>query len=372
MERLVFLGNNSFDTLRSVLLKFNAEKIFLIRGKNSYDISGARKYIESALTGLDRTVYEFFEFRENPKIEDVEKGLKYLSEYSADILVAIGGGSVLDMGKLIRFLYSYKGSITDNQFAKQRELLPFVALPTTAGTGSEATHFAVVYQNKVKYSVAHEAMLPNVSIINPVFTYNNPKYLAACTGFDALAQAIEAYWSVNATEESDRYAIKAIKLLWKDLPVAVNQKIQESMDRVSAGSYWAGRAINIAKTTAPHAVSYAFTTYYDIPHGNAVALTFPFFMKFNTSLDEQNYRGGIPFKKYQENIHKLFSLMEIDGTKLIETMQNYIKSIGLLVSINFNRELIVKNINVERMSNNPGYLSVDDIYMALNAVQIIQ
>ncbi|GHV66288.1 alcohol dehydrogenase [Spirochaetia bacterium] len=359
MIQTIFLNNNSPDALKSILDELNPGKIFLVRGKKSYELAGARCYVEAAVAGLKCDIYEFCDFEENPKIEDVEKGLHLLSEKGADIVIGIGGGSVLDMAKLIRFLYSYTGEITKNDFSKCNKLLPLIVLPTTAGTGTEATHFAVVYKNKVKYSVAHEDILPDYSIINPLFTYNNPRYLAACTGFDALAQAIEAYWSVQATKESDDYAIKAIKLLWDNLPSAVNLKKKECMDKVSEGAYWAGKAINIAKTTAPHAISYAFTTYYNIPHGNAVALTFPFFVEFNMNIDE----------KHKEKINTLFYFLGIDESKaIVPTMQSYIKSIGLLTSLHFDMDIILNNINIERMNNNPKVLSREDIYTVLNSI----
>jgi alcohol dehydrogenase class IV len=369
MEKAVFLGDTSSDRLSSILYTIQPKKIFLVRGKNSYEVCGAKSYIENAIADLKCNVYEFFDFAVNPKIEDVEKGLNYLSAHDIDMIIGIGGGSVLDMAKLLRFLHSYKGSILDNHFKKDLGLLPLIVLPTTAGTGAEATRFAVVYQNKIKYSVEHEAILPDISIISPTFTYNNPRYLAACNGFDALAQAIEAYWSINATAESDQYAIKAIKSLWKNLPVAVNEKIRKNMDNVSEGSYWAGKAINIAKTTAPHALSYAFTTYYNIPHGNAVALTFPFFMELNMNIDEENYKGILPFKEYKLKMDILFSLLEIDTSKLtFQIMKKYIESIGLLVSLSFDKEIIIKNINNDRMSNNPRIISQGDIFTALNSI----
>jgi alcohol dehydrogenase class IV len=369
MRQNIFLKNSSFTTLRSALLKFSAKNVFLLRGRKSYEICGAKEYFQNAIAGLHCSVFEFSDFEDNPKIEDVERGIEHISECSADVIVAIGGGSVLDMGKLIRFLYSFKGDIKKNEFVKQRDILPLIALPTTAGTGAEATQFAVVYRDKIKCSVAHSSVLPDVGIINPVFSYNNPRYLAACTGFDALAQAIEAYWSINATEESDQYAIKAINLLWSDLPAAVNHKIKKSMDSVSEGSYWAGKAINIAKTTAPHALSYAFTTYYNIPHGNAVALTFPFFMGINIHIEKANYKGIISFEQYKMKINFLLKIIGIGKTQLaVSILRKYIESIGLILSVQFDKKLIMSNINLERLRNNPNKILQKDILFVLEEI----
>ncbi|GHV43956.1 alcohol dehydrogenase [Spirochaetia bacterium] len=371
MKQLVFLGDTSTDRLHSCLHNIGSKKIFLVRGKKSYELCGAKHYIESAIAPLNCTLYEFYEFEENPKISDVERGLTYLVEQGADIVVAIGGGSVIDMAKLIRFFYSYKGDFKKNNFIKEKELLPFISIPTTAGTGSEATHFAVVYKDRVKHSVAHKDILSDISIINPSFTYNNPKYLAACTGFDALAQAIEAYWSIHATEESDSYAIHAIELLWKNMPLAVNSKIKESLNNISEGSYWAGKAINIAKTTAPHAMSYAFTSYYNVPHGHAVALTFPFFIAFNTNIPEKEYKGNITHKNYVEKINILFTILEVDKSDLISfVFQNYISLLGLSSVLGFDKKIIISNINMERMENNPRALTQKYINDVLDSIHL--
>ena len=118
-----------------------------------------------------------------------------------------------------------------------------------------------------------------MAVVYPQFTYQNDAYLTACTGFDALAQAIESYWAKGATNESRDYSVRAIGLLWKQLPQLIQSPTKELRNQVAEGAYWAGRAINISTTTAPHAFSYVFTSKYGYPHGHAVAFTFPFFMK---------------------------------------------------------------------------------------------
>lgn len=363
-----YLGDSSPDRLGLILHDIAPQKILLIRGKESYKLSGAKQYIESAVDRSCYIVYEFLDFSENPKIEGMEKGLDCLSANGADAIIAVGGGSVIDMAKLVRFFYSYKGNIRDNSYRKQKDMIPLIALPTTAGTGSEATSFAVVYIDKTKFSVSHEGIQPDFSIVNPVFSYSASRYLAACSGFDALSHAVEAYWNVHATEESDGHAMKAIRLLWENLPAAVNAKTRESMDSVSEGAYWAGRAINITKTTAPHAFSYPFTAYYNIPHGNAVALTFPFFMEYNAKMDEQSY-NGFDIKKYDKKINILLSVLNIENAEsACMVLREYIQSLGLLLSTDFDRETIAGNINAERLGNNPRKLMTRDVHAALDSI----
>lgn len=357
MKQQVFLGRNSIKELISILQIYSSKKIFLVRGKKSYGLCGAKAIIDEVLAVMPCQLTEFYDFEENPKMEDLERGLLLLQQCKPDIIIAIGGGSVLDMAKLLRFFYSYSGDYIGKEFTKERSLLPLIVLPTTAGTGSEATGFAVLYKDGIKYSVEHNDILPNFAIIYPLFTYTNTKYLTACTGFDALAQGIEAYWSVNATEESDEYANRAIKLLWPNLPLAVNTPTDEIRDKLSEGAYWAGCAINIAKTTAPHAFSYPFTTNYGYPHGHAVALTFPFFFKLNTSSYE-NLKVGIDRVKYANKVDFLQSLLEDDYL----SMNEYLQNIMLTKPIRFRKDdilHILKCVNEERLANNPIYITED-------------
>ena len=210
MIQQAYLDSDSIKEIIPLLKKHNAKHVFLVRGKYSYTACGADEIIKNALSVVDCNFTEFYDFSENPKCEDMEKGVELLKRSKADFIIAVGGGSVLDMAKLIRFFSCYQGDVTGKSFEKRGLLYPLIAIPTTAGTGAEATHFAVVYKNKIKYSVDHADVLPDYAIVYPQFTYKNSAYLTACTGFDALAQAIEAYWNKNATEESDEYATKVV------------------------------------------------------------------------------------------------------------------------------------------------------------------
>ena len=371
MRQQFFLGDSSISELLPVLRRYAPERIFLVRGKKSYVTCGAAAVMNEVCGILRCSVTEFYDFEENPKIEDVRKGLSLLVSSNSSLIVGIGGGSVLDMSKLLRFFYSYSGEATGCKFLKEKELLPLIALPTTAGTGSEATHFSVLYKDKIKYSVEHTDILPDVAIVYPPFTYNNPKYLTACTGFDALAQGIESYWNVNATEESDEYAKRAIQLLWPNLPVAVNAPTKQARDKVSEGSYWAGRAINITKTTAPHAFSYPFTTYYGYPHGHAVALTFPFFMQYNCMVRNSKLQCSLNVDAYNEKIKILCDLLSFSFMTTYGDMVKYIMKLALSlkkVGEPFNLELILSSINMDRLSNNPRIFSPEDVVSLIHSI----
>ncbi len=311
----------------SVRLKdIQATHVFLVRGKQSYEQCRAAVKMAEVQQKTGVRITEFSDFSANPKDEEALKGKQLLLEKKPDVIIAIGGGSVMDMAKLIR-----------HYAAEQGYYVPLWAIPTTAGTGAEATHFAVVYKEGVKHSVEAEDILPDAAILYPPFTYHNGAYLTACTGFDALAQAIEAYWNPKATEESRQYSIRAINLIYRQLPQCIAHPAETTLrDELAQGAYWAGRAINITKTTAPHAFSYVFTSKYGYPHGHAVALTFPFFMRLNGTADLQELLG-------------------FTAENAVQQMETYLLSIGLSVQLHDTVDVrgALQAVNLQRLANNP-------------------
>lgn len=347
-----FIGTTSIDNLEQIITDYNPKSVMLVRGKKSYELCGAKSIIEKIQSSLQIQIFDFFNFEENPKIEDLQKGLNIIAEQPCELIIAIGGGSVLDMAKLIRFFHSYQGDITDTAFQRKNDLIPLIAIPTTAGTGSEATHFAVVYKKNIKYSVAHQDILPNIAIVDPTFTYDNPSYLTASSGFDALGQAIEAFWNLNATEESDSFASKAIKILWENLPLAVYRANKEVRNKVMEAAYWAGKAINITKTTAPHAFSYPLTTFYKIPHGHAVAIMFPYIMQLN--LEYLCIHNEKKYNKFLSLNEEVGMFKQIDQ-EVKEQMQTYIENLGLHNNLKgkVDIDFITYFVDPIRLKNNP-------------------
>jgi len=220
---------------------------------------------------------------------------------------------VMDMAKLISIFAHQSGdfkTIVEGTSPLIAKKTPLLAIPTTAGSGAEATGFAVVYIGKQKYSVAHAFMLPDMVYLDASFSLKAGKYLTACTGLDALCQAIESVWSVNATGQSQAFALQAIKVIYENLEKAVQMNDVTAKENLQQAAYLAGKAINITKTTAPHALSYAFTSYYGIPHGHAVALSLPFFLNFNYHLDQDNCtdpRGADAVKFQKRTISRILT-----------------------------------------------------------------
>ena len=338
-----YFNEDSVLFLSEKVKEINPKSIFLVTGGKSFALCGAESLINKEFCGFKK--HYFNDFAVNPKWKDVQKGVAELRKTDSEIIIAVGGGSVLDMAKLIRFFNSYDGLPTDGNYAKRKELLPLFAMPTTSGTGAEATKFAVCYYEGMKYSVENSDILPDYALIFPSITYGNPKYLTACTAFDALAQSIEAYWSVNATKESEEYSFRAFNLLKNNVISVVNNPTEESRNAVSLGSYWAGRAINIAKTTAPHAFSYQFTSKCGYPHGHAVALTFPYFFDLNINAEKSQLQEGIDFGHYKQKM-KIFDGFDVKS--LIEEI-----GLGFKSLCGQDIDKLLAGVNVQRLRNNP-------------------
>ena len=325
MTQKAFIGNEAIKDWLQYMQSIAPRHCLLVRGKKSFGLCGGKKVIDELVGITNCDITEYSDFSVNPKYEEAISGVELFIASKADIIVAVGGGSVLDMAKLIRHMAAEKGYAA-----------PLHALPTTAGTGAEATHFAVVYIDGKKQSIAADDVLPDVAVVYPQFTYQNDAYLTACTGFDALAQAIESYWAKGATNESRDYSVRAIGLLWKQLPQLIQTPTEELRNQVAEGAYWAGRAINISKTTAPHAFSYAFTSHYGYPHGHAVALTFPFFLRLN-------------------GIKVLLDLLGFTKDAVVRQMERYISSLGLELDLTSVVDIpaTLREVNLQRLSNNP-------------------
>ena len=359
-------------TLNKKLKENKFYSILLLTGKKSYFDSGIKKYVEKSLTS-NFTIYLFNDFTSNPNVDDLKKGLKYIDGNKIDVILCCGGGSVIDFGKCLSFfakqMFSPEEYLSSNNGLKpQNMIIPIIAIPTTAGSGSEATHFAVLYWNKVKYSIASSMLLPKIVIINSLFSLSLTPYQTACTGMDALCQAIESYWSINSTLLSRNYSKSAIKIIFSSLDSAVNSPNIHNHEAMTRGAYLAGKAINIAKTTGPHAISYSLTSIYNIPHGHAVSLTIADFMTFNDNITKTNCNDmrGVEFVK---TINKEIATALGSGSLKSASVNilDLIRRINLNLSfknLGIKKEglkFILDNVNIQRLQNNPKKINTIDI-----------
>lgn len=377
MSQTVFFGTGSVSRLKEILDAEKPSHIFLVHGKNSYVSCGAAAVIDPLFQKYQVT--RFSDFDINPKIEDVRKGIALFKQSACDFVIAVGGGTVMDIAKSVSVLSSHSDA-PETYLAGKNEITPravtLVAIPTTSGSGSEATPFAVVYMNKIKYSLSHPCFLPDYTLVDPQLTMSLSPHQTACTGMDALCQAIEAYWSVNSTEESKQYSREAIPLALGHLSDAVNKPSLAAREAMAKASHLAGKAIAITKTTAPHAISYFFTTYFNVPHGHAVALTLPSIIVFNsgvTDADVTDERGSAYVKKAMRELVAIMGASSVEAAA--EKITALMKDIRLAVRF---RDLgvaekdhlrIAASVDLDRVKNNPRMLTSDALKKILEKIQ---
>lgn len=303
-----------------------------------------------------KDLVEFGGFSPNPKYEEVCDGVDCYKNNNCDCIVAIGGGSAIDVAKSIKaFCTMDAGQSYLDQKIKDNGVL-LIAVPTTAGTGSESTKYSVIYKDDVKQSVADPCLVPDIAILDEKFLLTLPKFQKACTLMDALCQAIESYWSVGSTVESKDLACQAIKLIIENYESYYFDNNVISARRIMEASNIAGQAIDITATTAPHAMSYKLTSIYGIPHGYAVGASLPFVWDYmNRNIEKCSDSRG---KQYL--ISALAELAKIVSSSKrgsgIDFMLNIMNELLLDIKVISNEEdidVLVDAVNIERLGNNP-------------------
>lgn len=256
---------NGIEHLREALE--DSKKVLLVCD-SSYPFLSIKDDIENM--GVPHVV--FSDFTPNPLYEDVCKGVDLFQTAKCDTILAVGGGSSLDVAKCIKL---YCQMSKDKLYLDQEYRdtgVKLIAIPTTAGTGSESTRYAVIYYDGKKQSVTHDSIIPNIAILEPKVLKTLPLYQKKCTMLDALCQGIESWWSVNSTDESkvlSRQAVETIMHWWREY---IFDNTDESAEHIMQAANLAGQAICITQTTAAHAFSYKVTSLYHLPHGHAVAV----------------------------------------------------------------------------------------------------
>ena len=358
---------NQFKDLIELISFIGSKKILILTGKKSFKKSASEKFIRGQLSFYSGEHTYYSDFQANPKLEDLNKAIEVLKPFEFDLIIACGGGSVIDFAKLLKIYVNKKELIEnfpENYSVPNKTNVSLIAIPTTAGTGSEATHFAVLYKDNIKYSVASDAMLPEYSILNSSICVNAAFKIKASCIIDAFSQAIESYWSVNATEKSREYASQAIMIINRNiLSYRQNHSKVEVTEEILRAAHLSGKAINISKTTAPHALSYSLTSIFKIPHGHAVGMMLGEFFVINELETEGKKLNCTNPKKHLSNMRNLRKMLGWgDPINCRDNWQKIMKYLGLDIQVKFkNKNKAIKelssSVNAERLSNNPIALS---------------
>ena len=269
---------NGIAHLQEILREAGCKKLFLVVDA-SYPFLNIKDTID-ALPVEEKVL--FSDFTPNPLYEQVCNGLERLEATQCDTLLAVGGGSAIDVAKCIKLAKLAKEGraalippLVSQQLPINGAKIPFIAVPTTAGTGSESTHNAVMYFKGAKQTVTNDEILPNYAVLEPSVLTTLPLYQKKCTMMDALCQGIESWWSINSTDESKAYSRKCVELIVAHWHRYIFDTDAEAATQMMLAANYGGRAINITQTTAPHAMSYKITSLYKLPHGHAVAVCLP-------------------------------------------------------------------------------------------------
>ena len=270
MSQRIFFEKASCSQIGSLMQAFGIQKYMLVHC-GSFQSLGIADFFEN----LGIPAVEFSSFSSNPKYEDILQGLALFRKEGCDGIVAVGGGSAMDVAKCIKLFGRQSPEADPLRQPYVDTHIPLIAVPTTAGTGSESTRFAVIYDKDEKQNVAHESIIPQAVLLDYSLLRTLPLYQKKCTMLDALCQGIEACWSVRSTSESrvlSRQAVRQIAAHWRHY---IFQGDNTSLEIMMRASNLAGQAICVTRTTAAHAMSYKITSLYGLPHGYAVALCLP-------------------------------------------------------------------------------------------------
>ena len=359
---------NGLAQLPAILKEVGCEKLFLVVD-SSYPFLNIKDAIE-ALEVNERVM--FSDFTPNPLYEQVCNGIELLKSSNCDTILAVGGGSAIDVAKCIKLaVLAREGNaaiippLVSAHVTCDGAKLPFIAIPTTAGTGSESTHNAVMYYEGAKQTVTNDGVLPDYAVLEPSVLKTLPLYQKKCTMMDALCQGIESWWSVNSAEESYEYSRKTIELIMTNWRRYIFDNDDEAAKQIMQAANYGGRAINITQTTAAHAFSYKITSLYKLPHGHAVAVCLPEIWEYMIGHMDKciDSRG----RAYLSDIFDLIakSMGCANPVKAIELFRQMMKEMDLKNPVALNREeeldVLSTSVNPVRLKNNPIQLSMEVI-----------
>ena len=288
----IIVGKGSLARLPEAAEKLGGKHGFIISGPHLNKMGIVASCSES-LENAGIKVDAYTETEGNPSVETVEKAAAFCKS-GADFIIALGGGSPMDVAKAVGVVARYGGSITEYEGGGRvpGDIIPLIAIPTTAGTGSEVTAFSVItdHSRNYKLTVFSYKLIPAYAILDPELLTTAPVSVAAACGIDAMVHALEAYISKDASHFSDAMAEKALELIGKNIRRYVADRTDiEAAEAMITGSLFAGIAFSWARLGDVHAMSHPVSAYFDVPHGVANAILLPTIVEYNALADRGKY-----------------------------------------------------------------------------------
>ena len=289
----IIVEKGGLAKLPEVAKELGGTKAFIISGPHLNKMGIVGKYIEALeAKGIKATAYTDTEG--NPSVETVEKATESFKESDSDFIIALGGGSPMDVAKAVGVVAKYGGSITDYEGGGKvpGDIIPLIAVPTTAGTGSEVTAFSVItdHSRNYKLTVFSYKLIPAYAILDANLLTTAPPSVAAACGIDAMVHALEAYISTAASPFSEAMSEKALELIGKNIRRYVaNRGDIDAAENMLVGSLFAGIAFSWARLGNVHAMSHPVSAFFNVPHGVANAILLPTIVEYNALADTGKY-----------------------------------------------------------------------------------
>ncbi|MEM3816038.1 MAG: iron-containing alcohol dehydrogenase, partial [Candidatus Bathyarchaeia archaeon] len=323
LPKKIIFGMNSSRLIGVEVKALSGSKVLLVTDNNLRTV-GVTREIEEVLSEEDLVFEIFSDIKAEPNIEFAEKVAEFARKNRYDLVVGVGGGSVLDMAKVASIAITNPGSVRSyiGVDLVKKPGLPKILMPTTAGTGSEVTRVAVITleDEEAKSAIISPYLISDVAIVDPKLTFSMPQKITASTGLDALSHALEAIMAVNANPITDALALQAIKVISEYLPRSYRSGDVESRVNMSLGSLMAGMAFANSWVCLGHALAYSFSVAYKVPHGVSCGLALPYAFKFNMpaishKIPQIAEAIGLPREAAADNklgeliMHRLLSLL---------------------------------------------------------------
>lgn len=311
-------------------------------------------------------VYVMDTVRSNPELDDLERAAQVLHKVSAEVIVAVGGGSVIDTAKVISAIltverqpFSLRSHLKNSGGELASSGIPIIAVPTTAGTGSEVTPFATVWDSvtRRKYSLTGANLFPQVALLDPQMTVSLPRTQTIMCGLDAISHAFESLWNRNATPITTMYATEALEIAIPTLELLATDlgNIYYRAEMLRASTL-AGLAISNSRTALAHSMSYPLTMYYGVPHGLACSFTLPAILQFNSEVDDGRLYElalSLKFHSVDEMYEHVKQLFDVLGVKSM--LAQYVRSVNQL------EDLVQQMLTPGRADNNLRLAGYDDL-----------
>ena len=290
-----YFGRGAREVLGEEIKQRKFKKVLVVTDKTLYEVGVTKKVTD--VLDKEKIDYEVYsEVKPNPTIKNVLDGVAVCKEVKADVIVAVGGGSAIDTAKGIGIVVKNpkrKDVVSLNGLSNtQNKSLPIIALPTTSGTAAEVTINYVITdeERKIKMVCVDPHDIPVLAIVDSELMESMPKSIAASTGMDALTHAIEGYITAGHNTMSDMFHMRAIELIFENLPAAVNQKDPKAIENMALAQYMAGMGFSNVGLGIVHSMAHQLGAVYDTPHGIANAILLPTVMRFNGEVSWERFR----------------------------------------------------------------------------------